>query len=65
MILVPKQYLSYSGEDIPMVSRKKKHVELNTPAPDVVFEDFKGNNFRLSDYLEKMNVLLIFNRGFT
>jgi peroxiredoxin len=40
-------------------------VELNTPAPDFSLEDIRGNTVRLSDYREKSNVLLVFNRGFT
>jgi peroxiredoxin len=40
-------------------------VELNTPAPDFSLEDIQGNTVRLSDYREKSNVLLVFNRGFT
>jgi peroxiredoxin len=40
-------------------------VEINTPAPDFSLEDIHGNTVRLSDYREKSNVLLVFNRGFT
>jgi peroxiredoxin len=40
-------------------------VELNTPAPDFSLEDIQGNTVRLSDYREKSNILLVFNRGFT
>jgi peroxiredoxin len=39
-------------------------VELNTPAPDFVLTDFEGNEVRLSDFQDKKNVLLVFNRGF-
>jgi peroxiredoxin len=40
-------------------------VELNTPAPDFSLEDIQGNMVRLSDFREKSNILLVFNRGFT
>jgi peroxiredoxin len=40
-------------------------VELNTPAPDFSLEDIQGNTVKLSDYREKSNILLVFNRGFT
>jgi peroxiredoxin len=40
-------------------------VALNTPAPDFVLNDFRGQTVRLSDFLGKANVLLVFNRGFT
>lgn len=40
-------------------------VNLNAPAPDIVLEDFNGNAIKLSDFKEKLNVLLVFNRGFT
>jgi peroxiredoxin len=39
-------------------------VELNQPAPDFTLTDFKGNEIRLSDFQNKKNVLLVFNRGF-
>ncbi len=39
-------------------------VKLDAPAPDFEIQDFKGNTIRLSDYRDKSNVLLIFNRGF-
>jgi len=39
-------------------------VELNTPAPDFALENFRGKSVRLSDYKNKSNVLLVFNRGF-
>jgi peroxiredoxin len=38
--------------------------ELNKPAPDFTLTDFKGNEVRLSNFQEKQNVLLVFNRGF-
>ena len=39
-------------------------VELNTPAPDFTLTDFNGQTVRLSDFENKKNVLLVFNRGF-
>lgn len=41
-----------------------KRVELNKQAPDFTLEDFAGNQVSLSDYRDKKNVLLVFNRGF-
>jgi peroxiredoxin len=40
-------------------------VSLNVPAPDFELKNFKGELVHLSDYREKSNVLLVFNRGFT
>jgi len=40
-------------------------VEVNKLAPDFEIDDFKGNNFKLSDYKEKKNVLIVLNRGFS
>jgi peroxiredoxin len=39
-------------------------VELNQPAPDFTLTDFKGQQVHLSDFQERQNVLLVFNRGF-
>jgi peroxiredoxin len=39
-------------------------VELNQPAPDFALTDFNGKEVRLSDFQNKKNVLLVFNRGF-
>jgi peroxiredoxin len=39
-------------------------VELNQPAPDFTLTDFKGQQVCLSDFQERQNVLLVFNRGF-
>jgi peroxiredoxin len=39
-------------------------VELNLPAPDFTLTDFNGNEVRLSEFQNKKNVLLVFNRGF-
>jgi peroxiredoxin len=39
-------------------------VELNQSAPDFSLADYKGNEVRLSEFREKKNILLVFNRGF-
>jgi peroxiredoxin len=39
-------------------------IKLNQPAPDFEMSDFHGETIRLSDFKGKMNVLLVFNRGF-
>ncbi len=39
-------------------------VEVNKKAPDFEINDFKGNEFRLSNLEEKSNVLIVLNRGF-
>ncbi len=40
-------------------------VTLNTPAPDFILADFKGQPIRLSDFRGKAHILLVFNRGFS
>jgi peroxiredoxin len=39
-------------------------VALNHPAPDFTLTDFQGKQISLSDFKNRQNVLLIFNRGF-
>jgi peroxiredoxin len=39
-------------------------VELNVKAPDFTLDDFNGNKVSLSDYKNKKNVMVVFNRGF-
>ena len=39
-------------------------VELNVKAPDFTLNDFNGTSVSLSDYLNKKNVMVVFNRGF-
>jgi peroxiredoxin len=39
-------------------------VELNVQAPDFTLDDFNGNSVSLSNYKNKKNVLVVFNRGF-
>lgn len=38
-------------------------VELNSPAPDFVLDDYLGETVSLRDFRGK-NILLVFNRGF-
>ncbi|MCG3120205.1 MAG: hypothetical protein ALAOOOJD_02830 [bacterium] len=40
-------------------------VQLNTPAPDFVLNDFANKPVRLADFRGRKNVLLVFNRGFS
>lgn len=40
-------------------------VELNKQAPEFTAPDFNGNNISLSDFTDRVNVLLIFNRSFS
>jgi peroxiredoxin len=37
---------------------------LDLPAPDFTLEDYHGRSVRLSDFRDRANVLLVFNRGF-
>ena len=39
-------------------------VSINAPAPGFTLQNYQGNPVTLSDYKEKQNVLLVFNRGF-
>ena len=39
-------------------------VELNTQAPEFTLTDFNGNSVSLSDFTDRKNVLVVFNRGF-
>ena len=39
-------------------------VELNVPAPNFTLNDFNGKSVSLSDYINKKNVMVVFNRGF-
>ena len=39
-------------------------VELNVKAPDFKLDDFNGKSVSLSDYKNKNNVMVVFNRGF-
>jgi peroxiredoxin len=40
-------------------------IELNMPTPDFTLADFNGNEIHLSDFQDRKNVLLVFNRGFS
>ena len=39
-------------------------VEINTVAPEFTLEDYNGNSVSLSEFKEKKNVILVFNRTF-
>ena len=39
-------------------------VQLFEKAPEIALNDFNGIPVNLSDYLNKKNVVLVFNRGF-
>lgn len=39
-------------------------ISLNTVAPDFSLTDLNGQVVRLSEFQNKANVLLVFNRGF-
>ena len=39
-------------------------VEPNTPAPEFTMTDSNGNDVSLSDFANRKNVLIVFNRGF-
>ena len=40
-------------------------IALNNPAPDFALRDFRGSEFRLSDFQGERHVVLVFNRGFS
>ena len=40
------------------------HLSIGDPAPDFALEDHTGKLIRLSEVLQKKNVLLVFNLGF-
>ena len=39
-------------------------IELNVKAPGFKLDDFNGKSVSLSDYKNKKNVMVVFNRGF-
>lgn len=39
-------------------------VQIDQPAPDFSLKDADGQRIRLSDFKDRANVLLVFNRGF-
>jgi peroxiredoxin len=39
-------------------------IELSQTAPDFELEDFNAQKVRLSDFRDRKNVVLVFNRGF-
>jgi len=40
-------------------------VKLNTHAPEFTASDCNGNSVSLSDFTDRMHVLLVLNRGFS
>jgi cytochrome oxidase Cu insertion factor (SCO1/SenC/PrrC family) len=40
------------------------NIEVNRQAPDFEMEDFNGNEFKLSNFKGKKNILIVLNRGF-
>jgi peroxiredoxin len=49
---------------VSIIRSEMPRAELNLTAPDFLLNDFSGNPVRLSDFKNKANVLLVFNRGF-
>ncbi len=43
----------------------KKSVYLGEPAPDFILKTLNGEVFKLSEFRQNKNVILVFNRGFT
>jgi peroxiredoxin len=39
-------------------------VQIDRPAPEFSLKDADGQQIKLSDFKDKSNVLLVFNRGF-
>jgi peroxiredoxin len=39
-------------------------VQIDQPAPDFSLKDADGQKIKLSDFRDKSNLLLVFNRGF-
>lgn len=39
-------------------------VALNQNAPDFTLADYEGKEFKLTDFKNKKNILLVLNRGF-
>lgn len=42
-----------------------QRIQLDQPAPEFSLTDTNGQQVNLSDFKNKRNVLLVFNRGFT
>jgi peroxiredoxin len=47
------------------ITEKKTETHLNNHAPDFSAKDIDGNMIALSQFRDKKNVFLVFNRGFT
>jgi len=41
-----------------------KRIQIDQFAPEFSLRDFSGQQIKLSDFKDKSNVLLVFNRGF-
>jgi len=41
-----------------------KRIQLDQPAPEFTLTDSNGQKVSLSDFKNRQNVLLVFNRGF-
>jgi peroxiredoxin len=41
-----------------------KRVQIDQPAPEFSLRDADGQQIKLSDFKDKSNLLLVFNRGF-
>jgi len=41
-----------------------KRIQLDQPAPEFTLTDANGQKVSLSDFKNRQNVLLVFNRGF-
>jgi hypothetical protein len=54
-----------NGDNHGVGGREMPRVSLNQVAPDFRLPDFSGSPVSLSDYRDRKNVLLVFNRGFT
>ncbi len=39
-------------------------VELHAKAPDFTLDDYNGTRISLSDFLNRKNIMVVFNRGF-
>jgi peroxiredoxin len=58
MTITNQEYLYKAGG--PLMSK----INLFQVAPDIVLNDFTGGVVKLSDYQNRNNVILVFNRGF-
>lgn len=47
----------------PLPATDPDRIKAGQPAPDFTLENYDGNNFTLSDFRGKKNVVLVFYRG--